>query len=48
MIYKHLMRLHLSFFTSFVVQDIYLVGESEVEQYWQLEGVGGKVVVEGG
>ena len=38
----------LSFFTSYVVQDIYLVGESEVEQYWQLEGVGGKEVVEGG
>lgn len=38
----------LSFSILHVVQDIYLVGESEVEQYWQLEGVGGKEVVEGG
>ena len=42
------MIVHLSFFTSYVMQDIYLVGESEVEQYWQLEGVRGKEVVEGG
>lgn len=41
------MLTNLSLFTSYVVQDIYLVGESEVEQYWQLEGVGGKEVVEG-
>ena len=45
---KYLVVTHLSFFPPSVVQDIYLVGESEVEQYWQLEGVGGKEVVEGG
>lgn len=44
---KNLMLTNLSLFPSYVVQDIYLVGESEVEQYWQLEGVGGKEVVEG-
>lgn len=44
---KHLMLTNLLLFTFYVVQEIYLVGESEVEQYWQLEGVGGKEVVEG-
>lgn len=44
---KNLMLTNLSLFPSYVVQDIYLVGESVVEQYWQLEGVGGKEVVEG-
>lgn len=44
---NNLMLTNLLLVTAYVVQDIYLVGESEVEQYWQLEGVGGKEVVEG-
>lgn len=44
---RNLMLTNLPLSTSYIVQDIYLVGESEVEQYWQLEGVGGKEVVEG-